>query len=382
MLSDRDFLIQSKMKSLLSKSLRQFAVCAAVCFALTAPLFYLLTKHFYAEDMADIIEAVNEGRNIPPLDFERDVMAGMMLQFVLIFLVIMLAMFITTRFATRRLWRPFDDTLLKAERFNLAQGSVPHFAPTGISEFARLNQSLERLMRKDSETYRIQKEFTENASHELQTPLAVIRSKLDLLMQEHLGRREMQIVSDLYALTTRMSHMNRSLLLLAKIDNAQYAALQAVDIAQVLSESQPMYEALLHGTTLRLVDNRPMPQGSIHANTVLLECMLKNLIVNAIRYSPAGGEIIVVLTGHTLTVSNTAAGGRPLNAEKLFCRFSQADAPPGSSPDMSHSKGNGLGLAIVKAICDFHHWDVQYRFEQGRHMFVVTFDLEVDRLES
>lgn len=120
------------------------------------------------------------------------------------------------RFITHRLWLPFDDTLQKTEQFNLAQSAVPQFQKTEIKEFARLNNSLAKLMQKDKEIYRIQKEFTENASHELQTPISIIRSKLDLLMQEELDERSMSLVSDLYDLNTRMEHLNRNLLLLAK----------------------------------------------------------------------------------------------------------------------------------------------------------------------
>lgn len=166
--------------------------------------------------MIDIIEAVQLGTSIPHIDLERDIMVGMMLQFLLIFLVLSLALFIMMRFITHRLWLPFDDTLQKTEQFNLAQSAVPQFQKTEIKEFARLNNSLAKLMQKDKEIYRIQKEFTENASHELQTPISIIRSKLDLLMQEELDERSMSLVSDLYDLNTRMEHLNRNLLLLAK----------------------------------------------------------------------------------------------------------------------------------------------------------------------
>ena len=298
-----------KTRSLLSKTLMQFALCATAIFALTAPLFYLLTKHFYAEDMIDIIEAVEFGQDIPPLDLERDIMAGMMLQFLLIFLAVSLSLFITMRFITRRLWQPFDDTLRKAEQFNLAQDTLPRFMPTNIREFIRLNRSLERLMRKDKETYRIQKEFTENASHELQTPLAIMRSKLDLLMQEDLTEGQMRLVSDLYGLTMRMGHLNRNLLLLAKIENAQYAATEEVDIASLLSDSQPLYDALQGRTTLHVVDRRKSRYTMIRANSVLLECLLKNLIVNAIRHSASGSEVQTILEDENLTVCNVSADG-------------------------------------------------------------------------
>ena len=351
------------MKSLLSKTLTLFACCAAVCFVLTVPLFYLLTKYYYAEDMMDIIEAVNQGKAIPPLDLEQDIIAGMMLQFLLIFAVITIALFLTLRFATKRLWMPFDDTLRKAEQFNLAKSDIPQFAKTDIREFASLNSSLERLMRKDKETYRIQKEFTENASHELQTPIAIIRSKLDMLMQENLNESEMNIVGDLYNMTIRMGHLNRNLLLLAKIENEQYTSLQDIDIAATIAESLPLYETLQNGTSMRLLDQRTDKSAKTRANPVLLECLLKNLIVNAIRHSTSGGEILITVSDSGLAVSNAAADGKPLDSSTLFCRFRSGG---------SRQKGNGLGLAIVKAICDFHHWTVEYGFKDGRHVFAVT----------
>lgn len=372
------FKVQSKT-SLLSKTLKQFACCAAICFALTAPLFYFLTKYYYAEDMIEVIEAVRQGQGVPPIDLEEDVITGMMIQYLLIFCVITIAMFVTMRFATKKLWEPFDDTLKKAEQFNLAQNDVPQFEQTDIQEFARLNHSLQQLMTKDKETYRIQKEFTENASHELQTPLAIIRSKLDLLMQENLGESEMQLVSDLYDLTMRMGHLNRNLLLLAKIENAQYTTLQEVDVNEMLSESLPLYEALQNGAKLKLIEYQGKQASDysesstphqdehhlkVQANSILLECLLKNLIVNAIRHSSSNGEIQIRIGEKSLTVSNEAADGKPLDSKTLFCRF---------RPGEDRQKGNGLGLAIVKAICDFHHWNVEYHFEEGKHQFKIIY---------
>ena len=383
------FKVQNKT-CLLSKTLKQFAICAAICFILTAPAFYLLTKYYYAEDMLDIIKAVSRGKGVPPIDLEQDIVAGMMIQYLLIFCVFTIAMFITMRFVTKKVWEPFDDTLRKAEQFNLAQNNIPLFADTDIEEFNRLNLSLEQLMKKDRETYRIQKEFTENASHELQTPLAIIRSKLDLLMQGKLGEKELKLVSDLYQLTMRIGHLNRNLLLLAKIENAQYTTLQEVDVAEMLSESLPIYEALQNGTTLKLVDENDANTKDIgysyhhhlkvQANPVLLECLLKNLIVNAIRHSPSKGEIQLIVGNHQLIVSNDSIdrkNGKPLDSKTLFQRFrsddNQQSSPNTPSIEAPRQKGNGLGLAIVKAICDFHHWSIEYHFEDGKHQFIVHF---------
>lgn len=352
-------------RNLLSKSLWQFACCAAVCFVLMAPLFYWLTRYFYAEDIIDIIEAVEQGNGIPPLDFEQDVITGMMLQFLLIFFAITLALFMTVRFTTKKLWQPFDDTLRKVEQFNLAQSDIPLFMETDIHEFARLNRSLEQLMRKDKETYRIQKEFTENASHELQTPLAVIRSKLDLLMQENLTESQMRLVSDLYGLTIRMGYLNRDLLLLAKIENAQYTDWEEVDVVSLLSDLLLRYETLQHGISLYVEDRRINRNKRLRANAALLECLLKNLIINALRYSKPDGKVQIFVENNRLITCNASIDGKPLDGNTLFCRF---------RPGNVRHKGNGLGLAIVKAICDFHHWMVEYRFEAGYHQFIIKYN--------
>lgn len=364
-MEEKNAVKNSGQRSLLSKTLMQFAVSVSLCFMVTVPLFYLLTKYYYAEDMMDIIEAVEQGQAIPQLDLEEDIIAGMMLQFLLIFIVITLAIMITVRWITPKLWMPFDDTLRKAERFNLAQGELPRFVETDIQEFDRLNKSLNKLMCKDKETYRIQKEFTENASHELQTPLAIIRSKLDLLMQEDLNEEQMNLVADLYNLTVRMDYLNRNLLLLAKIDNRQYSAMEKVDVVALLNDSLPLYATLRQDMNMELEDRRTDKSSAIEANPVLLECMLKNLVVNAIRHSASCGNIRLLVEDGRLTVSNTSVDGRPLDGTTLFQRFR-------TSGD-ERQKGNGLGLAIVKAICDFHHWTVEYRMENHRHLFIVNF---------
>lgn len=354
-----------KKRSLIGKTLLLFLICTAVIFVLMTPLFYLLTKYFYAEDLMDVIQAVENGHAIPPLDLERDIMAGVMIQFVMTFMLLSLALFITVRFITRRLWRPFDDTLAKAEHFSLAQSDVPEFAPTDILEFSRLNDSLGLLMHRNKEAYRIQKEFTENASHELQTPLAVTRSKLDLLMQEELSERQLGIVSELYRLNTRMGHLNRNLLMLAKIENAQYDRFERISVGEFVANLMPSYD-MLKGNCTVSVANADSGGWCVRANAILIECILNNLIVNAIRYTPDGDINIDISREGIIAVSNPSDGGA-LDAGNLFRRFRTGD---------SGTVGNGLGLAIVKAICDFHGWSVEYGFLNKRHNFTIRCNAE------
>lgn len=351
------------MKSLLNKSLRKYVGLLVLGFVASIPAFYFLTKSFYAEDMIDIIESVKRDGSLPPLDLERDIMIGVTIQFFLITIVLCTSLLLMLRFVSRRLWAPFDDTLRKIERYNIAGSDMPEFMPTDVTEFARLNDSIVRLMQKDKDSYRIQKEFTENASHELQTPIAIIRGKLDMLMQEELTERQSKLVSDLYAICTRMDHMNRSLLLFAKIDNDQYRQMETIDVPEALAQMLPMYETLFSGGRITIAD-RTRSRLTLLANRTLWECLVNNLVVNAIRHTtdPACG-ITIVLESGALSVVNAAQ--RPIAAPQLlFVRFGAAG---------STGTGNKLGLAIAKAVCDYHGWRIGYSYAQSRHIFTVSF---------
>lgn len=350
-----------KKRSLMHKSLTQFVVCVTMLLVSATPLFYWLTKNFYAEDMIDIIEAVRQGRPVPALDLEEDILQGIVIQFVLIAAVLGVALVLMSRFISRRLWKPFDRTLSVMETFRLENGTIPVLPDSGITEFARLNAVLGKLMTDSLDSYRIQKEFTENASHELQTPLAVFQSKLDLLLQQpDLTREQAAIIQDLYRMSRRLSLLNRNLLLLAKMENRQFSTTET-DVVSVLDGLQPYFDILLDGQVLRRdFHTRFLP---VRANRSLLEALVNNLVVNAIRHNRSDGTITMTLDAGSLTVSN-ASDGTALDEKLIFNRFYRPS---------EKTEGNGLGLAIVKAICDYHGWHITYAHRHGRHCFAVAF---------
>lgn len=350
------------MKSLLNKTLSQFIVCTVIILILATPLFYLLTKHYYAEDMRDIIEAVEQNRPIPELDLEEDIMHGIMLQFILISGVLGIAIILMMRFISKRLWEPFDKTLKQIENFNLENGVIPPLADSDIKEFTRLNHALNRLMENSVKSYKTQKEFTENASHELQTPLAIFQSKLDILLQlPDLTKPQAEMIQGLYRISNRLARLNRNLLLLAKIDNKQYNTMTTIDLVATLKELFPFLESLTEGITLHR--SFECPDLLIKGNKILLESLINNLLVNAVRHNTPGGDINITVNGNRLVVSNTSEEGA-LNPQLLFNRFYRPS---------EKIKGNGLGLAIVKAICDYHHWKIDYSYRNNRHNFIVQF---------
>lgn len=383
-------------KSLMHKTMLRFIVCVAALLLLATPLFYKLTKNYYAEDMIDIIEAVQEGDPIPVPDLEEDILHGIMIQFALIVSVIGMAVVVLVRFISGRLWRPFDKTLSAIESFSLESGVCPVLPDSDIEEFSRLNTALDRLMASNMNSYRTQKEFTENASHELQTPLAVFRSKLDILLQQpDLTESQAVIVQDLYQMTDRLSHLNRNLLLLAKMENGQFSRNDSFDVVAVLNELLPCLESLAPGLTVR--KDIQVSELRLKANKSLFESLVNNLIVNAVRHNKPNGEIIVTVTKDSLSVSNTSdepaldpvaiftrfnhtSGRRFGNREigDVTCTKAETDvAIDGNNGfednDARVGVGNGLGLSIVKSICDYHSWQITYSYIPGIHTFTVRF---------
>lgn len=293
-------------RSLMRKSMMRFVVCIAALFVLAAPAFYLLTKNYYAEDMADLIDAVQAGKDIPMMDLEEDIMKGIMLQYLLITALLFIGIMLTIRLMSKKLWQPFDKTLRMVESFKLENMKVPFLPKSDVKEFERLTDTLYKLMKKDIETYVAQKEFTENASHELQTPLAIFQTKLELLLQQpELTAEQANIIQDLFQMTSRLSHLNRSLLLLAKIDNRQFDTMERIQLEQFVDSLLPSLESIsgqLH--IYRQYSKKPL---RINANRILLESMVNNLFINAVRHNTPDGTVTVSIDDNRLTISNTSA---------------------------------------------------------------------------
>lgn len=350
------------MTSLLRKSMTQFILCIAVLFALAAPAFYYLTKNYYAEDMEDLIEAVKSGESLPAFDLEEDIVTGIMLQYILITVLLSVGVVLTMRVVSKNLWRPFEATLRSIEPFKLEQAKLIELPKTDIKEFAELNESLQRLMKKNIDSYQAQKEFTENASHELQTPIAIFQAKLELLMQQpELTAEQAEIIQDLFHMISRLSRLNRNLLLLAKIDNEQFDTRECIRLDTFIDNLLPLLESISgHLHIIRQYSPQPL---YVQANSALLESMMSNLIVNAVRHCNENGKITICIGAGTLYISNTSDEPK-LSGQHIFDRFYRPTQKKG---------GNGLGLAIVKAICNYHGWSVEYQYHEGIHSFIIRF---------
>jgi signal transduction histidine kinase len=211
--------------------------------------------------------------------------------------------------------------------------------------------------------YQSQKEFTDNASHEMQTPLAVLQTKLELLMQtQPLTAEQASLISTLADTNSRLAKLNNSLLLLTKIENNQYGDSENINVTEVCNKilSQVSYQAELKDLKITSSFQKPI---YVLANKTLVEILISNLLTNAIRYNYRGGSLTITADDDSITIQNTSTASM-LDATKIFERFHKEKSDPQSI---------GLGLAIVKRICALYQFTIQYGYEHQLHTFRIQF---------
>ncbi len=279
-----------------------------------------------------------------------------------IFFLILLGGFIfINRRISKKLWLPFYNTLQEISSFDLHKQHAIRFKDSGTEEFDTLHRYLEKLIAGNIAAYKQQKEFTHNASHELQTPLSIVKFKLDLLHQSKpITDEQSGLINEAHQSLSKVTRINKNLLLLAKIENSQFSVKETINLSVILESQLTLLEDFLEDKQLEVL-KRITPGIILPGNKVLAEVMLINLIMNAVRHSHQKDVMMITLQEHLLEISNTGAG--PLEEETLFRRFGA------SSPNTT---GTGLGLAIVRQICRLHGWQESYRFENGFHVFTVA----------
>jgi signal transduction histidine kinase len=261
---------------------------------------------------------------------------------------------------------PFKHTLRVIQTFDLKQKQRIRLPHTRTHEFKELNRFLEKMTDKALEDYRLLKEFTENASHELQTPTAILRGKLELLTESDIRDEQAKLIEEMYNALEKLSRIHSSLTQLTRIDNYEYEQKESICFSKIARETLASLDELIQmkglGLRAQIEENIyvPIPQP-------LAELMLNNLLSNSIRHNVQGGNITVVLNKSGLLVANT--GKAPLApTSELFQRFKKGDQSGDSV---------GIGLAIVKQICDLNGFAIIYEYARGRHFLAISFDASI-----
>ncbi|MGK4566182.1 sensor histidine kinase [Flavobacterium sp. 3HN19-14] len=294
---------------------------------------------------------------------KEDMVLSIAAIFLLVIGILLTGIIYISKRLSSKLWKPFYDTLNQIRDFEIDKNKAPQFAATDTEEFDSLNKSIARLIEKNTAIYKGQREFIENAAHELQTPLALFQSKIDALSQlPETTKDQFGILETMHKDVARFNRLNKNLLLLSKIDNVSAPEKQNIVINDYVAKNIAFFEEQAKAKHLTIT-TRFSSTVEAESNPELVEILINNLFLNAIRHNIKDGQIIITIADKSLLFRNSGIQ-QALPIDKLFNRFSKTDPS---------SKGNGLGLAIIKKIANSNQWEISYSFEDNLHGFLVRF---------
>ena len=294
---------------------------------------------------------------------EDELMEGLFSAFALIIAFLMIGFIIVNWLLSKMLWKPFYKTLDTLKTYDIALQEKRQFETADTLEFNKLNEALTKMTEKIYKDFSQQKEFTENASHEMQTPLAVIKAHLDLLIQSpNLKEDDMNHIQTMENTIKKLTSLNKALILLSKIDNNQFKENGLVNFNHVVEKVAENYADLMQSKnmTLNLNINQEL---KVTISNALADILVSNLFQNATRHNVDGGKITVDINHNSLIISNS---GEPLtiSSDDLFVRFKKDD---------SSKESLGLGLSIIKSILDSYGYSISYNYMNKLHVFEIQF---------
>lgn len=308
--------------------------------------------------------------NVPYVYSERinlvetaDLIKNIAFLFFAVISILLVGLFIITKKLSVNLWKPFYETLNRIENFEIDKTQSPVFSETSIEEFTRLNTSIQKLIQKNILIYNSQKEFIENAAHELQTPLAVFQAKIDILIQrDDVNEEQAVLLGSLNDNIFRLNRLNKNLLLLSKIEHNNYSSRESILLTDYIQKNIAFFteQANAKSISIKMESHQDF---QIKSNPVLTEILVNNLFLNAVKHNIKNGQITITLNSNKLVFTNSGQI-QPLNTNKLFNRFSKANPS---------EQGTGLGLSIIKKICEVNNWTVVYNYENKLHSFSILF---------
>ena len=282
--------------------------------------------------------------------------------FILILTVLIISNIIINRI-NFRIWKPFYSNLNRLKSFSASDKEQLHLTTSEIDEFRDLNKSLIELTDKVRMDYSALKEFSENASHELQTPLSIIKVKIESMMQnEKIEGEQLEKIRTIYRMINRLTSLNRSLTLLSKLGSIEYERKEKIFLNEFISKKIGEFLEIAEAKQISIITGFNADKF-LSINPDLLEILFSNLLSNAIKYNIENGTIHIDLYNDKLVIINT--GGALLEEpQKMFDRFVKGEQSEESS---------GLGLTIVKQICDRNNFDIRYTIENSLHIIRITF---------
>lgn len=294
---------------------------------------------------------------IDKLDLQRSILGWI----VALYAGILLILLLLNVWIFRRNMKPLYVLLSWFNNYKIGSGYKPLSNKTKITEFKELYHAVTMSAQRNEKLYEQQKMFIGNASHEMQTPLAICLNRLEMLMEdENLTEKQMEEIAKTHQTLENITHMNKSLLLLCKIENGQYADVKEVSVNSLVSQYVDTFNDVYSykNITVKVTE---MSSLSMQINESLAIILVSNLLKNAYLHNCENGKIDVVISEKDFTVSNT--GESALDSSKIFTRFYQGSKKEGST---------GLGLALIHTICRANNISISYEFRDKMHVFKVS----------
>jgi len=293
----------------------------------------------------------------------KSIIEGVILLEAFLFLAFIAILTLLNNQLSKKIWKPFYVILDTMNTYKVDRPENLKFERDAITEFNELAAAIEKMTAKINQEFYILKEFAENASHEIQTPLAIIKNKLEVLMQSpKLSEEQLGMIDTALTATHRLSKLNEALLILSRIENRQFHIIEIIDITERMDSHLATFDELIRMKEIG-VKRDYKASLQIKMNPFLADILLENLVVNAIKHNIHAGEIIISIHKNGFEVTNT---GEPPHDDPshFFRRFTKSNP---KSPSL------GLGLSIVKAICDTYHLAIRYSYEQKHHRIAIHF---------
>ncbi|GJH41563.1 two-component sensor histidine kinase [Capnocytophaga sp. HP1101] len=279
-----------------------------------------------------------------------------------LYVVLVLSMYLINLLLINKIWKPFKKIVNAIQQYEVGNKAALQPIHTEVIEFNVLHDNIKQMWQRNEAIFEEQKTFIENASHELQTPLAITLNKLELLTNDPtLSEKQLVQLSELKQSLMRMTHLNKSLLMLTRIENHQYKQSEKVSFTTLTANITEDLSDLIAFKKLN-VTTQAIGDFQVEMNNDLATVLVSNLLRNAIKYAEKEGEIQVLIKANRFQVKNTAKNNLRLDGSKIFQRFHKGQQDASST---------GLGLAIVKSIVDSYQLSICYSFEEGMHCFTL-----------
>jgi len=290
----------------------------------------------------------------------EDLLLAIILPLLLLLFLAFLFSYLINRRQITSIWKIFEYNLDKIEQISLQNPAELKLTTTNIEEFESLNKVIRKLVKKLQTDYNNLKEFTENASHELQTPLTVILMSLEEVMQDKLPEETHKKVYQSYQEVKKLTKLNKNLLLLSKIDNQQFIAIEKIDLSQLIIEKLGLFKTLTSSKNITVSTNIKT-HFNTKMNPYLANILINNILSNAINHNTESGSIFINIDSKSFIISNTYEG-KSINLNNLFNRFYKEN---------TNFNSVGLGLAIVKKIIDASRLKIKVHQEENKISFTL-----------